>query len=72
VRPRREDRDGVASETLTLRLSPEDARGLAALVEARAAEAEAIGGTVSKASVVRALIRAAVAASAGGTHGDHK
>jgi hypothetical protein len=72
MRPRREDRDGVASETLTLRLSPEDARGLAALVEARAAEAEALGGMVSKASVVRALIRSAVAAAEGGAHGDHK
>lgn len=49
----------MASETLTLRLSPADAASLGRLVAARSAEAEALGVAVSKASVVRALIRAA-------------
>ena len=57
ARPRKENRDEVAGETLTLRLTAEERLWLQKLVELRAGELADAGGRVSKASFVRGLIR---------------
>lgn len=57
ARPAKEDRSGVAGETLTLRLTPGDRAALDALVTLRASELAAEGVDVTATSYVRSLIR---------------
>ena len=56
-RPPKQDRASVATDTLTLRLSPDDRALLDRLIEHRAAELADEGIEVTAASFVRGLIR---------------
>ena len=62
ARPLRENRDAVADVTLTIRITPPERAALDALVAKRAAQLGDLGGSVSAASVVRALVRQAAQA----------
>jgi hypothetical protein len=57
ARPLKQDRSSVATDTLTLRLSPDDRAMLDRLVAHRAAELAEEGIEVTAASFVRGLIR---------------
>ncbi len=57
ARPPKQDRSSVATDTLTLRLSPDDRAMLDRLVAHRAAELAEEGIEVTAASFVRGLIR---------------
>jgi hypothetical protein len=57
ARPLKQDRSSVATDTLTLRLSPDDRAMLDRLVAHRAAELAEEGIDVTAASFVRGLIR---------------
>jgi hypothetical protein len=57
ARPPKQDRSSVATDTLTLRLSPDDRAMLDRLVAHRAAELADEGIEVTAASFVRGLIR---------------
>jgi hypothetical protein len=57
ARPPKQDRDSIATDTLTLRLSPDDRGLLDRLVAQRAAELAEEGIDVTAASFVRGLIR---------------
>lgn len=65
ARPLRENRDEVADVTLTIRITGPERAALDTLVARRAAQLGELGGSVSAASVVRALIRQAVQAEVG-------
>lgn len=56
-RPPKTDRNAVATDTLTLRLSPDDRALLDRLVAAKAAELETAGVELTAAAYVRGLIR---------------
>ncbi len=57
ARPRKQDRSSVATDTLTVRLSPDDRAMRDRLVAHRAAELAEEGIEVTAASFVRGLIR---------------
>ena len=57
ARPPKTDRSTVGTETLTLRLTPDDRETLDALVAAKAAELEEDGLDMTAAAYVRGLIR---------------
>ena len=56
-RPRTEDRSQVAEETLTIRLTAEESSWLDRLVQERERDVSDAGGRVTRASLVRSLIR---------------
>lgn len=55
-RPPKDDRDAVAGETLTIRLTAAERAALNALQEHRQAELEGTGAVVTIAGIVRSLI----------------
>jgi hypothetical protein len=57
ARPLKTDRDTVATDTLTLRLTPADRATLDSLVAAKAAELASMGVEITAAAYVRGLIR---------------